>query len=395
MRNSRVASGLTLNIIALGVTSLLTDISSEMVFTLLPFFMVNVLGVGMAFVGLIEGAAEATSSLLKAFSGWFSDRAGRRKLYAVLGYSLSTSVKPLFAFAASASHILTLRVLDRVGKGVRTSPRDALIADSIRSSVRGKAYGLHRSLDTVGAVFGPLLAFLLFPIISYRGVFLSSIIPGLAAVILLIFLVKEERGTAADKESSSFLAGFRSLSRSFKVYVLVVALFTLSNFSYAFFLLRASELGISASFAPLLYLLFNLVYAVFAFPAGTLADKVGKKPMISFGYGMFGVTCLGFAFASSPLHAVILFMSYGVFLAIADTVQRAIVPDLISANLRGTAFGVLHGAVGLVALPSSFLAGTLWQIYGSAASFLVGAAVSIVASILFILLVPGKHEKSN
>lgn len=390
MKNSRIMGGLTLNIIALGFTSMLTDVSSEMVFTLLPFFMVNVLGIEMALVGVIEGTAEATSSILKVFSGWFSDKFQRRKPFAIMGYSLSTFVKPLFALSSSASQIIAVRIFDRIGKGIRTSPRDALIADSIRPEFRGKAYGLHRSMDTVGAVLGPLMAFLLFPLIWYRGVFLVSIIPGLAAVILLVILVKEKSRKKITKKMPSLLAGFRSLPRDFKIYTFVVFVFTLSNFSYVFFLLRAGELGVPIRYAPLLYLLFNLVYALFAFPTGTLADRVGKKPVIMFGYGMFGITCLGFAFASSLIHAIILFAAYGIFFAFVDTLQRAIVPDLIEAEHRGTAFGVLHATTGIAAFISSSLAGLLWQIHGAYVPFILGATISIISTILFLFLVPGK-----
>ncbi len=374
--------GLSLNILALGFTSMLTDVSSEMVFTLLPFFMVNVLGLEMALVGLIEGAAEATASLLKVFSGWFSDKINRRKPFAVLGYSISAIVKPIFGLATLPFHILAIRIIDRVGKGIRTSPRDALIANSIQPGFRGKAFGLHRSMDTIGAVIGPLLAFLLFPIIWYRGVFFASIIPGLLAVILLTFLVKEKKNPKITKKVSSITTEFKSLPKDFKIYIIIVGIFTMSNFSYAFFLLRAGELGISDRFAPLLYLLFNLVYAIFAFPIGTLADKVGKKFVLMIGYGMFGVTCLGFAIAFSPIHAIILFIAYGMFFAIVDTLQRAIVPDIIKLKHRGTAFGALHMTIGMTAFIASLLAGTLWQIYGAFVPFIIGAIISIISAIL-------------
>lgn len=374
--------GLSLNILALGFTSMLTDVSSEMVFTLLPFFMVNVLGLEMALVGLIEGAAEGTASLLKVFSGWFSDKINRRKPFAVLGYSISAFIKPIFGLATLPFHILAVRIIDRVGKGIRTSPRDALIANSIQPGFRGKAFGLHRSMDTIGAVIGPLLAFLLFPIIWYRGVFFVSIIPGLLAVILLIFLVKERKNPKITKKVSSITTEFKSLPKDFKIYIIIVGIFALSNFSYAFFLLRAGEIGISARFAPLLYLLFNLAYAIFAFPIGTLADRVGKKFVLMFGYGMFGVTCLGFAIAFSPIHAIILFIAYGIFFAIVDTLQRAIVPDIIKVEHRGTAFGALHMTIGITAFISSLLAGTLWQIYGAFVPFILGAIISIISAIL-------------
>ncbi|MFQ6081685.1 MAG: MFS transporter, partial [Candidatus Bathyarchaeia archaeon] len=326
MTERKLMSGITFNVLVLGATSLLTDVSSEMIFALLPFFMVDVLGTEMVVVGLIEGAAETTASLLRVFSGWLSDKMRRRKPLTVLGYFTSAVLKPLFAFATSPVHVFIVRILDRVGKGVRTPPRDALIADSVEEKVRGKAYGFHRSMDTLGAVIGPLTAFLLFPILWYNGVFLASVFPGMAAVVLLTVSVREKVRTETRGGVSSFSLELRSLSREFKVFTMVVTIFTLSNFSYAFLLLRAKDLGVPVDYAPLLYLLFNVVYAISAFPMGTLADKVGKKLVISFGYAMFGVTCLGFALASSPIHAILLFLAYGLFFATADAVQRAIVP---------------------------------------------------------------------
>ncbi|NWG09501.1 MAG: MFS transporter [Nitrososphaerales archaeon] len=385
-------SGLTLNVIILGGVSLLTDVSSEMVFALLPFFMTTVLGVQIAVVGLIEGAAEATSSLLKVFSGWLSDRAGRRKPFATLGYSISALIKPLFYFSTSAIQVFTIRTLDRVGKGIRTSPRDALIADSIDPEVRGKTYGFHRSMDTLGAVLGPLMAFLLFPIIGYRDVFLASIIPGGLAVLLLLVFVRERSKHVKTSKPFRFKVGFKSLSRSFKFFIFIVLLFSLSNFSYAFFLLRAYDLGISIPIAPLLYLLFNVSYAVFAFPIGVLADKVGKMPLLSFGYAMFGITCLGFALAYHSYYAVALFVAYGVSYAAFDTLQRAIVPDLVPTELRGTAFGALHATTGLAALPASLIAGSLWQLISPNAPFIFGASLSLISSALILML---KSKRTN
>jgi len=386
----KLLGGLTLNIVVLGIVSFLTDVSSEMVFALLPFFMVSVLGIGMTFVGLIEGAAESTASILKVFSGWFSDKIGKRKPLVAFGYSVSTVSKPFFAFATLPVHVFIIRIMDRVGKGIRTSPRDALVADSVDARVRGKAYGLHRSMDTLGAVIGPLLAFLLFPLAWYTGVFLLSVVPATAAVILLLILVKEKGRVKSADNLPSARFQFKSLNREFKIFLFVVTIFTLSNFSYAFFLLRAGDLGIPAHYAPLLYFIFNLVYALCALPVGILADKIGKKPVMALGYAAFGITCLGFAYASQPLHAVILFIAYGIFFAITDTVQRAIVPDLVTAEFRGTAFGMLHTAIGLAAFPASFIAGTLWQLFGSTTPFMLGAIISFTSAVLFVTLIPGK-----
>lgn len=382
--------GLTLNVLALGFTSLLTDVSSEMIFALLPFFMVNILRIEMAFVGFIEGAAEAVSSLLKVYSGWLSDKMRRRKPFAVLGYSISTISKPFFALASSAFHVLAVRILDRIGKGVRTSPRDALIADSISEEVRGKAYGFHRSMDTAGAIAGPLLAFLLLPILGYRGVFLASVLPGAGSVLLLVILVRETglhlRGGRRERVS---LALKEDIGRKFKAYIASVVLYTLGNFSYAFFLLRAGELGVATRVAPLLYLLFNIVYAGTAFPVGSLADRIGKRRMLALGYVSFALTCLGFAAADKSAYAILLFIAYGGSYAIADTLQRAIVPDLVEPQVRGSAFGVLHTATGLAALPSSIMAGALWQVYGAAVPFIMSAALSIAAVAIMTITLRG------
>lgn len=376
--------GLSLNVVALGLTSFFTDVSSEMIFALLPFFMVEGLQIKMAVVGLIEGAAESVASVLKVFSGWLSDKVGKRKTFAVAGYSLSAFLKPLFAFATSVLHVFSIRVFDRVGKGLRTSPRDALIADSVEAGALGKAYGLHRSMDTLGAVVGPLVAFALFPLLWYRGVFLFSLLPGAIAVLILIFLVKEKpKGL---RKETKFLMDFKSLPRSLKLFILIAGLFNLSNFSYAFFLLRAGTLGVKAGAAPLLYLLFNVVYALSAYPLGAAADRIGKKLVLGFGYGMFGLTCFGFALAKNSLQAVGLFVAYGVFFAASDTLQRALVPDLGGQELRGTAFGALHSAIGFTALPSSFIAGTLWQTYGPTFPFAFSGALSLFSAFLLALL---------
>lgn len=366
------------NIVALGVVSFLTDTSTEMVFAILPFFMVQDLKIKMAAVGVIEGAAESAASFVKVVSGIASDKLGKRKGLTGLGYGLSTLVKPFFAVTNSALQVAAVRLLDRVGKGVRTSPRDALIADSSEDGVRGKAYGLHRTLDQLGAVVGPLLAFLLFPFILYRGVFMVSLIPGIASVGVLFFFVKE---AAAKRHLSheGFADRWNSFTREFKIYVAIATFFTLSNFSYAFFLLRAGELGLSPALAPLIYLTFNLAYSIAAYPIGLLGDRIGKKKVLVMGYALFSINCLGFALVGNLWQAWILFVVYGVSHAISETIQRAIVPDFAGPEIRGSAFGVFHMSVGLAALPSSMIAGSLWQSYGSATAFLVSATIGFIA----------------
>jgi MFS family permease len=394
LNKRKLATGISLNVLFLGFTSFLTDVSSEMVFALLPFYMVS-LGTPMIFVGVIEGAAETTASILKIFSGWFSDKVRKRKPFAVFGYSLSAILKPLFAFAIYPIQILLIRISERFGKGIRTAPRDALIADSIGEEDRGKAYGFHRTLDTLGAVFGPLLAFLLFPLLFYRGVFLVSFIPAVLAVLLLIVFVKEGRNPKTKGEAKIESVNFKLLSKNFMVFIFIVAIFTFGNFSYAFFLLQTKNFGIDESVAILLYLLFNVSYAFFAFPLGTLSDKIGKKPVVSLGYGIFGITCLLFAYGSTPFHGFISFILYGLSFAIVDTVQRAIIPDLVPHDKRGTAFGLFHAVVGLVTFPSSLVAGALWEAYGAPVPFLLSSILSLLAAIfiLFTISIKEKNEE--
>ena len=385
MAKMGLKASLTANVIVLGVTSLLTDVSSEMIFPLLPFFMVNVLGIPYLLVGLIEGAAEGSSSLVMTISGWLSDRMGMRKVYALIGYILSTLSKPLFAFANSTPQILAIRISDRLGKGVRTPPRDALLADSVDENLRGRAFGFHRSMDTTGAILGPLLALALFPIIWYRGVFLTSLFPGVASVVLLWALLKERSVARTTPVSISFISSLKSFRREFKVFIFIQALFAIGNFSYAFFLLRSTDLGVPQILAPMLYLVFNTFYAILALPMGAVMDRIGRRRVMLFGYGIFALTSAGFAWASSIPEAFILFAVYGLFRAAYETSYRALVPELVPPNLKATAYGVLNTVVGLMALPGGIIAGALWQVYGGVAPFILSLLVSIASVVIFLI----------
>jgi len=380
----RLLFGLGLNIIVLGVASMLTDISTEMIFPLFPLFTVEVLGASAAAIGLIEGIAESTASLLKVASGWWSDKIRRRKPIIIAGYGLSTVVKPALAVAASWPHALAVRFADRVGKGVRTSPRDALIADSTRKKVRGKAFGLHRALDTVGAVVGPAIAFLLLPILGYRGVFLIAAIPAIISVLVLVLFVKEVK--KGRKISRPIIRGV-SFSPEFKLYLGIAAIFAIGNFSWAFFILAAKSLGIAAEYTILLYMLYNLIYALTSLPAGLLSDRVGRRPVIAFGYAIFGVTCVGFALIGSAWLAIFLFALYGLFKGITDGVQKAYVSDLVAPQVRGTAMGAFDTAVGLAAFPASFVVGIIWYSVGAWAAFTYGAVLSFAAAVLLIVAI--------
>ena len=383
--------GISRNVYVLGIVSFLTDVSSEMILPVLPLFMVDVLRAEVSLLGLMEGMAESAASILKGVAGWYSDRIGRRKPLVFFGYFISTVSKPFFALAAVWWHVLIVRFLDRVGKGIRTSPRDALIADSVIPGRRGWAFGLQRGLDTLGAVIGPLIAWALLsyysfspdPSLGYRTIFWLSAIPAAIAVLAVMFFVKEIA-------PSGRLAAFRweSLTPDLRRFLLITALFAVANFSYAFFILRAQSLGITVTVIPLLYLFFNIVYAGFSIPVGTLSDRVGRRPLILFAYLLFAALCAGFALAQPGSDVVVwlLFALYGVFMATFESVQKAYVSDLAGPELRATALGAYNGAVGLGALPASTISGLLWQIAGPAAAFGFGAAVAVLAALLLAVL---------
>jgi len=383
--NQNLFWGIKKNIFFLGLVSFLTDVSSDMVYPLLPVFLMEVLGSSRLFVGLIEGVAESTASLLKVFSGWFSDRIGKRKPLVISGYSLSSISKPLLALVTSGWQVLLLRFGDRVGKGIRTSPRDALIAESSAESKRGASFGLHRAMDSLGAIVGPLLAFIFLPLLNenYRHLFLLASIPAFFSVFVLFLWVKEAKSR---RKEGTVLPGRRSFSfgSKFKLFILVVALFTLGNSSDAFLFLRAKSLGVSLVFIPLLWGLFNLVYTLSSTPAGILSDRIGRRKIILLGFTIYGLSYLGFAFATKSLHIWALFALYGVYYGLADGALRAFVADLVKEeDKRGTAYGFYHGAVGLCALPASLILGYLWQTFSAAYAFSFGAILAILAGIIF------------
>jgi len=376
--------GLSRNVLVLGTVSFLTDVSSEMILPLLPIFLVSVLGASPALLGLIEGIADSTASMLKVLSGWYSDRMGKRKGFVTAGYSLSTFSKALYAFATSGVHVLLIRFADRVGKGIRTSPRDAIIADSAPHETRGRAFGLHRSMDTAGAILGPLFALALFPTLGFRGVFLLAALPASIAVLIILLFLRERASPGGERGLGITLGG---LDARLKLFLGVSALFALGNFSYAFFVLRAHELGFSTSGVVSFYLLFNIVYAFAAMPAGALSDILGRKEMLVLGYLFFCTTCLGFAIASTLMPLLLLFALYGIFMAIYEPVQRAYVSDLSLAESRATALGAYHTAIGLAALPASVIAGLLWNSLGAQAAFLYGSAIALLSALLLVALI--------
>jgi MFS family permease len=383
--------GISGNVLILGLVSLLTDVSSEMIYPLLPLFLTGVLGAGPAFLGAIEGVAESTAALLKLASGHISDRVPRRKPLVLVGYGLSALARPLIALAASPVFVLGVRFCDRIGKGIRTSPRDALIADSTAPELRGRAYGFHRSMDHAGALLGPLLAAGLLGWFSLdlRTVFWCAAVPGLLAILCLALGVRE----VPRQPSPARPAGKTILPRGqLRAYLLILLLFTLGNSSDAFLLLRATDLGVAPALLPLLWAFFHLVKMLSVFPFGALSDRIGRRGVIVAGWAVYAAAYLGFAVATSQWHVWLLFTVYGLFYGLTEGVEKALVADLAPEAERGGAFGWFNAAIGLGALPASLLFGMLWQWYGPLAAFGCGAALAAVAAVLLLTVVRPKEN---
>jgi MFS family permease len=386
-------------VIALAAVSFLTDASSEMIYPLLPLFLNTTLGAGALAIGAIEGAAETVAALLKLVSGWWSDRVARRKPLVLLGYGLASVVRPLIGLAQSATQVLGLRLVDRIGKGIRGAPRDALIADAVDPSQRGRAYGFHRAGDHAGAVVGPLAAFALLGWFGFslRTVFLLAAVPAALAVITLVVGVREApravRGPARPPDLRR--AG---LGRTFWGYLAVLLVFTLGNSTDAFLLLRAADLGVPAALVPVLWAMLHVVKSASSTPGGTLSDRLGRRPLIVGGWIVFALVYLGFALATEAWHAWALFAAYGVFFGLTEGTEKALVADLVRPEVRGAAFGWYNLAIGIGALPASLLFGAIWEMVGPAAAFLSGAALAVTASLgLLALRVPvrsGFNEKA-
>ena len=389
------------NIWIVTATSFLTDISSEMLVYLVPLFLSNVLGVRMAFIGLIDGIAETTASLVKIYSGALSDKLGKRKWLAVLGYGISTIAKPLLYFANTWGWVLGVRFSDRVGKGIRTAPRDALVAASTDETNRGFAFGLHRAGDTAGAFLGIAIAALiiwltqtnakLLSVNTFRIAVLASIIPAVLAVIVLAVGTTEVGGPG--KGSGVMRLSLEGVDARFKSFLIIVVLFTLGNSSDSFIVLRAQERGLSVLQTMFMLMTFTAIYTILSSPLGALSDRVGRRKLMISGWLAYGLVYLGFALAQVGWQIWILFGLYGIYYAATEGVAKALVADLVPEAQRGTAYGLFNAAIGITALPASLLAGLLWQGagtwagFGPSAPFLFGAVLALFASLLLWRLV--------
>ncbi len=391
------------NVLALSFVSFLNDASSEIIYPFLPLFLSVTLGLPPRVIGIIEGTAESVSSLLKLFAGHFSDRHGRRKSFVVFGYALASITRPLLGFVATWPQALGIRVTDRIGKGIRSAPRDAMIADSATPAERGLAFGFHRAMDHAGAVVGPLLGYGILTLIAanrnaptasdYRTLFLIASVPALAAVLVAAFVVREKKRAAPEVMADAAappvpplrlsLSGFDG---NFKRFLAVVALFTLSNSSDAFLLLRAREAGVSTATIPLLWAALHVSKVVSSFVGGDLSDRIGRKRLIVSGWLLYAAVYAGFAFVSSVGVAWALFLVYGVYFGLAEGAEKALVADLVAPARRGAAYGMYNLAFGITVLPASLLMGALWDWRGATTAFLVSAAIGVVAALLLLTI---------
>lgn len=381
------------NIWFLTIGSFLTDVSSEMLTNLIPLFLYNVLGVQTSIIGLIDGIAETTASLVKIVSGTLSDKLGKRKLLTVLGYTLSSISKPFLYFAVTWEWVLGVRFSDRVGKGIRTAPRDALLAGSAQSHQRGMAFGVHRAGDTAGAFVGLGVATLIIWLAqsgaaelerhTFQLVVLASIIPAVAAVLVLALGVKE---VETNRQNNQHLPSFswKSLDKRFRVFLVVMIVFTLGNSSDSFIILRAQNRGLSVLQIMGMLMTFNAIYATLAGPLGSLSDRVGRRKLMLAGWTVYGLVYLGLALSRSGVAIWVLFSVYGIYYALTEGVAKALVADIVPQQQRGTAYGLFNAAIGLTAFPASLIAGILWQVISPATPFVFGAVLSLLAGFLLI-----------
>lgn len=392
MKKETMNKGLK-NIVFLGLVSCFADISSEMVCPIIPLYLTVVLGATPALVGVIEGIAESIASLLKVFSGYVSDRFQKKKAIAFSGYATGVLYKLALIFAGSWVGILTARVIDRFGKGIRTAPRDVMVAESADKASMGKSFGVHKMLDMAGSAFGILLSFILLTTMgegSYKTIFIISVIPILIALFMFVF-IKEPKGKGTIVEREHFWKNIKNLDGQLKLYLAVTFLFTLGNSSNSFLLLRAYDVGFSSSTAILLYFIYNITASSLAIPCGKLSDRIGRKIVLVAGYIIFSLVYFGFAVCSNKIFMILIFIIYGIYTAMTAGVERAFISEIAPKELKGTMLGLHSTLAGLALLPASVIAGLLWDGIGAFAPFVFGGVMSLLAA---IILSKGLQKKS-
>lgn len=381
LNNSNVWKfGVSINVIILGIVSLFTDISSEIIYAVLPIFLVYHLRASAEFVGIIEGVAESIASFLKSFSGYISDKIGKRKPMILIGYGISNVFKPLMGFSTNWIDVLTIKSLDRVGKGLRTAPRDAIISESTVESRMGRAFGIHRTLDQIGAVIGPFIAFPLIALFGYRGAFFFTAVPGIIAIIILIIFLKEPKVKRTNSHKKKF-----TFNKKFSVYLLAVATYSLGAVSYAFLMLKAMEFGISEGLAPLIYAEIQLFHVLASIPAGELSDKIGRIKAVQLGHVMLLLSFLTLILANNFIWIILGALLFGVHKGFVETTQRAIIPNIVQGEYKATAYGMYNTILGITTLPTNYIAGILFSI-NSSLTFYYGALFIIIATILMQIL---------
>lgn len=394
--------GLPSSVFALSLVSFLNDTSSDIIYPLLPAFLFLSLGATPFAIGLIEGFSESVASILKLFSGYLSDRFSRRKLPVFFGYSLAAVMRPLLAFVTSWPQVLAVRMSDRIGKGIRGAPRDALLSADVPPEKRGLAFGFNRAADHLGAVAGPLFAFLLLTYLAadpanptmreYQQVFLYASIPVVLGLFIIVFFVHETRGQSSDDEPVSISFSLSEFDGNFKRYLLVVSLFTLSNSTDAFLLLRAQSVGIPPAMLPLLWMVLHFSKVFSSLIGGDLSDRLGRKALILSGWVVYAFTYGAFAFIESAWQAWVLFVLYGAYFGLTEGVEKALVADMVQSEKRGTAFGLYNLAYGISVFPASLLFGGLWYEFGPSTAFIVSAAISVTAGLCFLTIQTGKRK---
>ena len=385
--------GFNRNIFYTGLTSFFTDTSTKMVYSVMPMFLLS-LGASKTSLSLIEGIAESTASLLKSFSGYWSDKIGKNKPFLLIGYGLSSLIIPLYAWALTPMHVLYLRFVERIGKGIRSAPRDSLVAASVTEGETGKSFGLQKTMDNSGAIVGPLIAFALLALFpgNYRIIFILAAIPGFLGILVILSGVKEAR---RNKTNLIREFHFKDLPGKFYLFLLVIFIFTLGNSTDALLLVKANEVGVKIAFIPLVYLISSVVSVLFAIPMGSLSDKIGREKLLITGYLLYAVVYFGFGITHSITVLVFLFAVYGMYSALTDGIQKAYISDVIEENKKGTGMGIYNAVLGITLLPASLIAGLLYDKVNSSVPFYFGACTAVISAVLLFFLCRNPRKPSQ